>query len=150
MQTESLQENLSLMETNRQLLAEMRIANNYSLQAVQQRDLIVTELQKLVYLLNGFTSGGTPARSYTTDPQTTAYLSLVTNALGSRISKENAEPAEVLKASIVIARDLLQELHDYNSSPVAGQNILENALKNSDNPWEEDQEDRYADLDQPQ
>ena len=148
MNTESLQENLSLMETNRQLLAEMRIANNYSLQAVQQRDLIVTELQKLVYLLNGFTSGGTPARSYTTDPQTTAYLSLVTAALGSRISKENSDPQEILKASIIIARDLLAELDAYNQSPVSGQNILENALRNSEDPWEKDQEDRYADLDQ--
>ena len=139
--TDSLQENLSLFEVNRQLLQEMKVISQQQLQMLQQNDTMITELTKLVYLLNGFSSGGTPARSYTPDHMLTAYLALVGPALGGRISKENADPNEVLKASIIIARDLLQELSAYNESPVAAQSTIEKAFQGAENPWEDDDED---------
>ena len=138
--TDSLQENLSLFEVNKQLLAELKVNANQQLQMLQQNDAILTELQKLTYLVNAYTSGGVPARGYTPDPMLVAYLALVGPALGNRISKENHDPNEVTKASILIARDLLQELSDFNSSPVAAQGSIEAALRTTQDPWEGEQE----------
>jgi len=141
----SLDENLSLFEVNRQLLAELKTMNAMQLQSLQQQDAIKTELSKLTYLVNAYTSGGTPHRSYSPDHLLTAYLALVGPALGGRISKENADPAEVLKAGIIIARDMLEELNEYNNSSAAGQEAVKKALQFSHDPWnaeegEDDQE----------
>ena len=141
----NLEENLSLLEVNRRLLKEIELSNNQRLQQLQQNDDILTELKKLVYLVNGFTSGGVPSRSYTPDQMLTAYLALVGPALGNRISKENHEPAEVLKASIIIAKDLLEELNAYNQSPVAAQDTIEKALGNSVDPWQADEAETESD-----
>ena len=138
--TDSLQENLSLFEVNKQLLAELRVTANQQLQMLQQNDAILAELQKLTYLVNGYTSGGAPARAYQPDQFLVAYLALVGPALGNRISKENHEPAEVLKASILIARDLLEELNAYKQSPVAMQGSIESALANTQDPWDQAEE----------
>ena len=126
----SLDENLSLFEVNRQLLAELKTMNAMQLQSLQQQDAIKTELSKLTYLVNAYTSGGTPHRSYSPDHLLTAYLALVGPALGGRISKENADPAEVLKAG---------------NSSAAGQEAVKKALQFSHDPWnaeegEDDQE----------
>ena len=131
----SLDENLSLFEVNRQLLSELKTMNAMQLQSLQQQDAIKTELQKLTYLINAYTSGGTPHRSYVPDHLLTAYLALVGPALGGRISKENADPAEVLKAGIIIARDMLEELNEYNNSSAAGQEAVKKALQFSHDPW---------------
>ena len=140
---ETLEDNLSLFEVNKRLLAEMRLLNNQTLQSIQLQDEIKTELQKLTYLLNGLSSGGTPLRSYVPDHLLASYLALVGPALGGRISKENADPAEILKAGIIIAKDMLQELNDYNQSSAPGQEAIKNALQFSQDPWEQaDNEDQ--------
>ena len=132
---ESLSENLSLFSVNKQLLAEMKIQNGLLLQSVQQQDEIKTEIQKLVYLLNAFSSGGTPVRSYLPDHFLSAYLALVGPSLGKRISDDNADPAEVLKGCIVIAREMLAEINAYNESSAPGQEAVKNALQFSADPW---------------
>jgi len=139
----SLEENLSLFEVNKRLLAEIRTLNNQAMQSNQLQDDIKIELQKLVYLLNAFTSGGTPHRSYSPDHLLTAYLALVGPALGGRISKENNDPAEVLKAGIIIARDMLDELNSYNQSTASGQDAIKKALQFSNDPWKEDEQNQY-------
>lgn len=136
----SLQDNLSLFEVNKQLLAELKIQNNLLLQGVQQQDEIKLEISKLTYLLNAFTSGGTPARSYTVDHFLQSYLALVGPALGKRISDENHDPAEVLKAGIIIARDMLSEINAFNESNAAGQEAIKNALQFSKDPWQASEE----------
>ena len=141
----SLQDNLSLFQMNKQLLAESKITNQLLLQQCQQQDEIKTELQKLTYLLNAYTSGGTPQRSYVPDHMLVAYLSIVGPALGNRISREENDPAEILKAAIIIARDLLSELNDYNNSPAAGQQAIENALRTARDPWQEPDESDTSD-----
>ncbi len=135
----ALEENLTLFEVNKQLLLELKTMNAMQLQTLQQQDAIKTELQKLVYLLNAYTSGGTPHRSYSPDHLLTAYLALVGPALGGRISKENADPAEVLKAGIIIARDMLEELNEYNNSTAAGQEAVKKALQFSHDPWNQEE-----------
>ena len=140
---ETLEDNLSLFEVNKRLLAEMRLLNNQTLKNIQLQDEIKTELLKLVYLLNAYTSGGTPHRSYSPDHLLTAYLALVGPALGGRISKEEADPAEVLKAGIIIAKDMLEELNSYNQSTASGQESIKKALQFSNDPWQEqEQEDQ--------
>lgn len=139
----SLEENLSLFEVNKRLLAEIRTLNNQTMQSNQLQDDIKIELQKLVYLLNAFTSGGTPHRSYSPDHLLTAYLALVGPALGGRISKENNDPAEVLKAGIIIARDMLDELNSYNQSTASGQDAIKKALQFSNDPWKEDEQNQH-------
>lgn len=136
----SLTDNLSLFELNKQLLAEFKIQNNLLLQSIQLQEDNRSELQKLVYLLNAFTSGGTPHRSYVPDHLLTAYLALVGPALGARISNEEHEPSEVIKASIIIARDLLEEINAYNTSSEPGKEAIKNALQFSKDPWQESQE----------
>lgn len=135
----ALEENLTLFEVNKQLLLELKTMNAMQLQTLQQQDAIKTELSKLVYLLNAYTSGGTPHRSYSPDHLLTAYLALVGPALGGRISKENADPAEVLKAGIIIARDMLEELNEYNNSTAAGQEAVKKALQFSHDPWNQEE-----------
>lgn len=135
----ALEENLTLFEVNKQLLLELKTMNAMQLQTLQQQDAIKTELTKLVYLLNAYTSGGTPHRSYSPDHLLTAYLALVGPALGGRISKENADPAEVLKAGIIIARDMLEELNEYNNSTAAGQEAVKKALQFSHDPWNQEE-----------
>ena len=135
-----MEENLSLFEVNKRLLAELKIMNDLSVKNLNVQDEIKTELMKLVYLLNGFTSGGRPHLSYSPDQFLTAYLALVGPALGNRISQDNNDPAEVLKAGIIIARDMLQELNDYNSSTASGQEAIKKALQFSHDPWQEEEE----------
>ena len=135
---ESLSENLSLFSVNKQLLAELKIQNGLLLQSVQQQDEIKTEISKLTYLLNAFTSGGTPHRSYVPDHFLAAYLALVGPSLGKRISEDNADPQEVLKGCIVIAKEMLSEVNAYHQSNAPGQEALENALQFSRDPWSED------------
>jgi len=134
-----MEENLSLFQTNKAILHELKVMNSLLLQQVQQQDETKTEIQKLVYLLNAFTSGGTPVRSYIPDHFLASYLALVGPALGQRISNENHDPTEVLKAGIVIARDMLDEINSYQQSNAPGQKALENALQFSSDPWKEDQ-----------
>ena len=135
-----MEENLSLFEVNKRLLAELKIMNDLSVKNLNVQDEIKTELMKLVYLINGFTSGGRPHLSYSPDQFLTAYLALVGPALGNRISQDNNDPAEVLKAGIIIARDMLQELNDYNSSTASGQEAIKKALQFSHDPWQEEEE----------
>ena len=137
-----MEENLSLFEVNKRLLAELKIMNDLSVKNLNVQDEIKTELMKLVYLLNGFTSGGRPHLSYSPDQFLTAYLALVGPALGNRISQDNNDPAEVLKAGIIIARDMLQELNDYNSSTASGQEAIKKALQFSHDPWQEEDEEQ--------
>ena len=137
-----MEENLSLFEVNKRLLAELKIMNDISVKNLNVQDEIKTELMKLVYLLNGFTSGGRPHLSYSPDQFLTAYLALVGPALGNRISQDNNDPAEVLKAGIIIARDMLQELNDYNSSTASGQEAIKKALQFSHDPWQEEDEEQ--------
>ena len=138
---EQLSENLSLFETNKLILQELRTMNAQTLQNLQQQDEIKVELQKLVYLLNAFSSGGTPLRSYIPDHFLASYLALVGPALGKRISDENHDPAEVLKAGIIIAKQMLEECNAYQESNAPGQAAIENALQFTKDPWaqEEDQ-----------
>lgn len=135
-----MEENLSLFEVNKRLLAELKLMNDLSVKNLNVQDEIKTELMKLVYLINGFTSGGRPHLSYSPDQFLTAYLALVGPALGNRISQDNNDPAEVLKAGIIIARDMLQELNDYNSSTASGQEAIKKALQFSHDPWQEEEE----------
>ena len=138
---ESLSENLSLFSVNKQLLAELKIQNGLLLQSVQQQDEIKTEISKLTYLLNAYTSGGTPERSYSVDHFLAAYLALVGPSLGERISKDQSDPQEVLKGCIVIAKEMLNEVNAYHASNAPGQEAIENALQFSRDPWSEDGSD---------
>ena len=132
---EQLSENLSLFSVNKALLQEMKTLNAQTLQSLQQQDEIKTELQKLTYLLNAFSSGGTPLRSYLPDHFLAAYLALVGPALGKRISDEDHDPIEVTKACIIIAKQMLDEVNSYQQSTAPGQEAIKNALQFSEDPW---------------
>ena len=63
---------------------------------------------------------GLPHRSYVPDHFLAAYLALVGPSLGKRISEDNADPQEVLKGCIVIAKEMLSEVNAYHQSNAPG------------------------------
>ena len=134
---QSLDEQLSLFQTNKLLLNEMKLMNQLLVKQVQLAEDNKLELQKLVYLLNAFTSNGMPIRSYLPDHLLTAYLHLAGPALGQRISDENHDPNEVLKGGIEVAKQMLDEINAYNASNAPGQAAIENALRTAHDPWAE-------------
>lgn len=68
-------------------------------------------------LLNGFTSGGASFNAYQTDALTSAYLSIVGPLVAARLAAPGQPTSlpEVLKGSLMMAKQLLEELAAYRS-----------------------------------
>jgi hypothetical protein len=108
-------DNLSLLETSRSLLTELKATNQLLAQSLRRQEASHKLLEELTYLLNGFSSGGASFSGYITDPMTQAYLAIVGPALAARLHQQDGDLPELMKGSTLLARELLEELAAYRS-----------------------------------
>lgn len=91
-------------------------------------------------LLNGFTGGGASFNAYQTDALTSAYLSIVGPLVAARLAApgQPASLPEVLKGSLMMAKQLLEELAAYRSQR-QGLDYIESQTELLDDPWSKPQ-----------
>jgi hypothetical protein len=129
------QDNLTLFETSKLILEELRRNNALQGQALQYQELMSRQLQELVYLVNGFTSGGASFNGYLPDAFVSAYLSILGPVLAHKIQDDEIGLEEMMKGGTMLARRLLEELSAYRSEQET-RDVLSNALELMDDPWE--------------
>ena len=130
-------ENLTLFESNKLMLSELKtIASQISLLTEHQKQL-TSQVSDLVYLLNGFTSGGASFNGYLPDAFVTAYLSVLGPVVAEKLKKQDIGLEEIMKGGTLLARRLLEELSAYRSEQ-EGKDVLSDALELLDDPWKKD------------
>lgn len=127
-------DNLTLFEVSRRILAELQATNRLLAETLNGQRAVNNQLHDLLYLVNGFTSGGASFSGYTIDPMTTAYLAIVGPALAASLADKCADLPELMKGSTLLARQLLEELAAYRSERSAIDYVEEQAELISD-PW---------------
>lgn len=127
-------DNLNLFEISRLLLSELQTTNRLLIQSLQGQKNLSDQLRDLVYLANGFTSGGASFSGYMLDPMTAAYLAIIGPAVASRLSEQHAELPEIMKGSTLLARQLLEELAAYRSERSA-LDYVEDQAELINDPW---------------
>lgn len=127
-------DNLTLFEVSRLQLAEQQQTNRLLAQVIHGQVTLAKSVEDLIYLLNGFTSGGASFSGYAIDPMTTAYLAVIGPAIASRLATQGAELPELMKGSALLARQLLEELAAYRSERSAIDYVEEQAELITD-PW---------------
>jgi hypothetical protein len=134
---ESSTENLTLFESNKLILGELKtISAHLSLLADSQKQL-TSQVSDLIYLLNGFTSGGASFNGYLPDAFVTAYLSVLGPVLAERLKEDKIGLEEMMKGGTLLARRLLEELSAYRSEQ-EGKDVLSDALELLNDPWKND------------
>lgn len=129
-------DSLTLFEVSRRLLSELQATNRLLSENLHGQRAINNQLHDLLYLVNGFTSGGASFSGYTIDPLTTAYLAIVGPALASSLMDKGPDLPELMKGSTLLARQLLEELAAYRSERSAIDYVEEQAELITD-PWEQ-------------
>lgn len=127
-------DNLTLFEVSRLLLAELQTTNRLLIQSLQGQKTLGEQLRDLVYLVNGFTSGGASLNGYTIDPMTMAYLAIMGPALAQKLIEQPSDLPELMKGSTLLARQLLEELAAYRTerSPI---DYVEDQSELIQDPW---------------
>lgn len=131
--TTPAQDQLTLFETTKLVLDELRTTNALLQQHLQQQAKILQCNSDLVYLLNGFTSGGASLSGYLPDAFVSAYIAVVGPALAERLG-DTIGIEELMKGGTLLARTLLEELGAYRSEQ-EGRDLLSNALSLVRDPW---------------
>lgn len=132
-------DNLTLFEVSRRLLVEIQSTNRLLAESLNGQRAINNQLNDLIYLVNGFTSGGASFSGYTIDPMTTAYLAIMGPAIAARLAEQGADLPEMMKGTALLSRQLLEELAAYRSERSAIDYVEEQAELISD-PWKNQQE----------
>ena len=127
-------DNLTLFEVSRLQLAEQQQTNRLLAQSIHGQVTLAKKIDDLIYLINGFTSGGASFSGYTIDPMTTAYLAIMGPAIATRLAAQGSELPEIMKGSALLARQLLEELAAYRSERSAIDYVEEQA-ELLDDPW---------------
>lgn len=127
-------DNLTLFEVSRRILAELQTSNRLLSETLNGQRAVNNQLQDLLYLVNGFTSGGASFSGYTIDPMTTAYLAIMGPAIATRLAEQGADLPEMMKGTALLARQLLEELAAYRSERSAIDYVEEQAELITD-PW---------------
>ena len=128
-------QNLTLFESSKHILAEVKNAN------IQLRQLVIYQQQNLEQLmllnemLNGFTNGGASLNGYIPDAFVQAYVSVVAPVLAKRLESDEFNIEEIMKGATLLARNLLEELSAYRSEQEA-KDIISEVLNNVDDPWD--------------
>jgi hypothetical protein len=124
------------------VLEELRSLNK-SLQFIVQRlDLqqnqMGEQLSQLRSLVDGFTSGGASFNAYQTDPLTTAYLAIMGPLVAARLAAPGQPTAlpQVMKGSLMMAKELINELSAYRSQR-QGIDYLEEQTAFINDPWKQ-------------
>lgn len=129
-----ISENLTLFETSRLLLDELKATNALLLKLLDAQVSHSRQLSELHYLLNGFSSGGASLSAYITDPMTQAYLAVLGPALASRLADQGLELPELMKGATLLARQLLEELSAYRSER-GSLDYLDEQAELINDPW---------------
>lgn len=129
-----ISENLTLFESSRLLLQELKGTNALLLKLLEGQTNQSRQLTELHYLLNGFSSGGASLSAYITDPMTQAYLALMGPALASRLADQGLELPELMKGATLLARQLLEELSAYRSER-GSLDYLDEQAELINDPW---------------
>lgn len=136
-------DNLTLFEVSRRLLVEIQNTNRLLAESLNGQRAINNQLNDLIYLVNGFTSGGASFSGYTIDPMTTAYLAIMGPAIAARLAEQGADLPEMMKGTALLSRQLLEELAAYRSERSAIDYVEEQAELISD-PWKNQQEGGHS------
>ena len=133
-------DNLTLFDTSKLILDELRRQNHLQERSLQQQEHIMQQLQDLLYLANGFTSGGASFNGYLPDAFVSAYLSILGPVLAHKIQDDPIGLEEMMKGGTMLARRLLEELSAYRSEQGA-RDVLSDALELLDDPWQKGEEE---------
>lgn len=129
-------DNLTMFEVSKLIHTELQTTNRLLIQSLQGQKTLSDLVRDLVYLLNGFTSGGASYSGYVIDPMTTAYLAIIGPAVASKLSEQQADLPELMKGSTLLARQLLEELAAYRSERSAIDYVEDQAELLND-PWQQ-------------
>lgn len=127
-------ENLTLLEANRLMLQELTRLNSMLSVLLHNQQQQVSQLADLVYLINGFTSGGASFSGYIADPMTQAYLAVVGPLLAAKLAPKEQELPELMKGATLLAKQLIEELAAYRSERGA-LDYLEDQTELIHDPW---------------
>jgi len=131
-----ISENLTLFETSKLLLAELKVTNQLVLKLHGNQHTQSEQLDQLLYLVNGFTSGGASFSAYQCDQMTLAYLALMGPLLAQRMDMGAADINELIKGGTMLARQLLDELSAYRSEQ-GSFDYLEEQAELINDPWQQ-------------
>jgi len=98
---------------------------------------ISTQTSELLYLLNGFTSGGASFNGYLPDAFTSAYLSVLAPVVAQKLMNDDLCFEEIMKGGTMLSRQLLEELSAYRSEQ-EGKDVINSVTELLNNPWEND------------
>lgn len=129
-------ETLTLLEAARQLLIELRRSNTLLATSLQHQQQQGQQLGDLLYLLNGFSSGGASITGYLADPLTQAYLAVMGPLLAAKLGSQEQDLTELMKGATLLAKQLVEELAAYRSERGA-LDYLEEQTELLHDPWKE-------------
>lgn len=132
-------ENLTLFETSKLLLSELKATNQLLIKLIEGQRNQSEQLAELNYLINGFTSGGASFNAYQCDQMTFAYLALMGPLLAQRMDMGASDINELIKGGTLLARQLVDELGAYRSQQGSYDYIEEQAELIND-PWKGEQQ----------
>ena len=100
---------------------------------------LIAQNSELLYLLNGFTSGGASFNGYLPDAFTSAYLSVLAPVVAQKLMKDDLGFEEIMKGGTVLSRQLLEELGAYRSEQ-EGKDIVSSLTELLKDPWKKDEQ----------
>ena len=131
----TMDQNLTLFETNKQILAELKNTNIQLRQMIIYQQQSCEQLHNLNQLMHGFTNGGASLNGYIPDAFVAAYVSVLGPALAKRLDQDDIGLEELMKGATLLARRLLEELNAYRSEQ-EGRDVLADVLANANDPWQ--------------
>ena len=109
------QQELSQEEITQLLLGALTSINVQQGLTNELLQQLVNQNSELLYLLNGFTSGGASFNGYLPDAFTSAYLSVLAPVVAQKLMNDDLGFEEIMKGGTVLSRQLLEELSAYRS-----------------------------------
>ena len=100
---------------------------------------LIAQNSELLYLLNGFTSGGASFNGYLPDAFTSAYLSVLAPVVAQKLMKDDLGFEEIMKGGTVLSRQLLEELGAYRSEQ-EGKDVVSSLTELLKDPWNKDEQ----------
>lgn len=131
-------QNLTLFESSKLILAELKNTNIQLRQMVVYQQQSLEQLLRIQEMLDGFTNGGASLNGYIPDAFVQAYVSVVGPVLAKRLSQEEVDLEELMKGATLLARRLLEELSAYRSEQEA-KDILDEAMAHVNDPWDKEE-----------
>ena len=95
----TLDQNLTLFESSKSILAEVKNTNIQLRQMVIYQQQTVEQLRNISELLDGFTNGGASLNGYIPDAFVQAYVSVVGPVLAERLGDQDVDLEELMKGA---------------------------------------------------